>query len=290
MRNMRKGKRKVIKGLVILLFLILFAAGGILVLFHFRPDWRFRAADLVEGWFDSVDMEKTEYKEEELESHAVADLKREDTLLLINVDYPLKTDYVADIVYYKDTDVEMAEEATEAFSELSAAVKEETGDTLYIRGSYRSLEEQEAVYQEQPEVAAIPGSSEHMTGLALDVYVSQFAGYGFLKSEAGQFVNRDCWKYGFIIRYPQFRKSDTDIPYEPWHIRYVGIPHAEIIMGNDLVLEEYIESLEIGSFYSSCGYIITRQSGDTVKVPKGLTEITVSSDNMGNWIVTGKPE
>lgn len=278
------------KWTAIAVFLMVFVVCGILIVFHFRPDWRFRAEDLVDGWLDSVEIEKVEYQEEELETHSVSDLERRDTLLLINEEHPLGTDYEADIIYYKDTDVLMAEAATEGFSQLAEAVMDETGEKLYIRDSYRNLEEQETVYKEQPEVAAIPGSSEHMTGLALDVYVSQFAGYGFLKSESGQLVNRDCWKYGFIIRYPQFREADTKIPYEPWHIRYVGTPHAEIIMRNDMVLEEYIDSLEIGSFYSSCGYVITRQTGDEVKLPGGLSGIVVSSDNMGNWIITGKLE
>lgn len=284
---MKKRTMHNIKWVAIPLAVFLFMACGVLVAFHFRPDWKYRAFDLVDGWFDSVAIEQVEYREEDLVSHAVADLTRDDALLLINEEHPLAADYMADLTYYKDTDVVMAKSATEAFGQLAAAVLEETGETLYIRDSYRSLEEQEVVYQEQPKVAAIPGSSEHMTGLALDVYVSQFAGYGFLKSAAGQFVNQNCWKYGFIIRYPQFRESDTKIPFEPWHIRYVGTPHAEIIMRNDLVLEEYMERLEIGRFYSSCGYLITRQTGDTVKLPEGLSEVTVSSDNMGNWVITG---
>lgn len=285
---MKKRKRNGIKRAVIVLFFILFILGGVGVLFHYRPDWKFRVEDLVTGWFDSVPIEKVEYKQEDLKVIEVSDLERADTLMLVNETYPLEIDYAADLAYYKDTDVVMAKPVMESFSQLAAYVKKETGEKLYIRDAYRNLEEQETVYQEKPDVAAIPGSSEHMTGLALDVYVSQFAGYGFLKSPSGQLVNRDCWQYGFIIRYPQFRETDTKIPFEPWHIRYVGIPHAEIITKNNLILEEYIESLEIGNFYSSCGYIITRQHGDQITIPKEMFDLTVSMDNMGNWIVTGK--
>ncbi len=271
-----------------LLGMIVLAICGIGIVFHLRPDWKFRVADVMGSWFRSVSIEQVEYQEEELKKVPVSEMERNDTLLLINEEHPMPENYEPDLVFYKDTDVKMAEAATEAFHSLAEYIKNKTGEKLYIRDSYRSTEEQEVVYQEQPEVAAIPGSSEHATGLALDVYVAQFAGYGFLKSESGQLVNRDCWNYGFIIRYPQFREEDTKIPYEPWHIRYVGVPHAEIMMKNNMILEEYIESLEIGKFYSSCGYIITRQTGDTVSVPNDLQNVTVSSDNMGNWIVTGK--
>ncbi len=284
----RTGKKKRMRFLILILVICLLGSGT--AIFVLRPDWRFRAWDLVNSWFDSVPMERMEYGEEDLAEYSVSDLKREDVLLLINEEYPVSSQMRPSVSQYKDTDVIMAEAAMEPFSYLSEAVQEKTGSTLYVRDSYRSLEEQEVVYQEQPDVAAVPGSSEHMTGLALDVYVAQYAGYGFLKSDAGQLVNQNCWEYGFIIRYPQFRSGDTKIPYEPWHIRYVGRPHAEIIERNNLVLEEYILGMELGSYYSSCGYCISRQSGDRIKMPKNVTQLTVSADNTGNWIITGKEE
>lgn len=83
------------------------------------------------------------------------------------------------------------------------------------------------------------------------------------------------------------KKDVTGIEYEPWHIRYVGLPHSEIISREYETLEEYFDSLECGKFYRYGGYIISRQKGELVRVPEG-SETTVSSDNCGGWIITVK--
>ena len=82
----------------------------------------------------------------------------------------------------------------------------------------------------------------------MDVYVSGCAGDAFARSAAGKFIEKDGWRYGFIVRYPSYGEDKTGIRYEPWHVRYVGSPHAEIIAKNSLTLEEYIKGLEIGTW------------------------------------------
>ena len=114
-----------------------------------------------------------------------------------------------------------------------------------------------------------------------------FPGKSFLKSPGGQFVNANSWQYGFIIRYPIDKKLITGIPFEPWHIRYVGKPHAEIIYKENLTLEEYIESLDIDKFYKFNDYVISRQKTDILTFPRDLIDIVVSADNKGNFIITG---
>ena len=177
----------------------------------------------------------------------------------------------------------------EAYQKLSSAVYEKFEEKLYISSDFRTSEEQEAIQQTDGDVAADPGSSEHEAGLALDVYVPYFAGFGFIKTDAGRFVNAECWKYGFIIRYPSFGKTETGIPYEPWHIRYVGEPHAKVIYNNHLTLEEYIQSLEIGTWYEVDGYILSRQqvnADGNLLLPNDFGQATVSPDNTGCYVIT----
>lgn len=193
-----------------------------------------------------------------------------------------------ELVNYKDTDVKMDKALVGPYEAISADVKRQTGDNLYIKSSYRTSEEQKTIYLGDKKTAAPPGASEHETGLALDVYIQFFGGNGFLKSEAGQYVNQYSWKHGFIIRYPVFKKGVTGIRFEPWHIRYVGLPHAKIISESGITFEDYLNKLETDKFFKSEEFIISRQAGEILMIPDYLEEAVVSSDNMGNYIITGK--
>jgi len=212
------------------------------------------------------------------------------SLLLINTDYMLSDDFVAETVEYKESGVEMNACITTAYGALCDFIKAKTGDKLYVSSAIRSRTRQQELYEEDPETATVPGASEHETGLCLDIYVAYYAGEGFLKSQAGQLVNSYCDEYGFIIRYPSYGEKKTGIRFEPWHIRYVGFPHAEIIYNNRLTLEEYIDSLEEGVCYEANGYLITRQRpvNGKVYVPTGCDSYVVSQDNTGCYIITGK--
>lgn len=217
-------------------------------------------------------------------------VQSDQSLMLINTEHMLPDDFVAETVEYKDTGVLMNACITTAYAALSDAVKEECGDRLYISSGIRTKEHQQELYEEDPETATIPGASEHETGLCMDVYVAYYAGDGFLQSKAGKFVNFHCDEYGFIIRYPDYGEKETKIRFEPWHIRYVGFPHSEIIYNNRLTLEEYIESLEEGVCYEADGYLITRQrpSDGSILVPSGCESYVISPDNTGCYIITGK--
>lgn len=288
---MRKRKGKKI-GLWILVFILV----SMIVIAYKRPDTRFIIKNICGQKDKKVSLAEVKIDEKQLNFVSVKSIKEKNTdivynytLALINKKYTANEGMASNIVNYKDDDkVKMDKSIINDFNNLKDAVKDEIGDNLYIMDSYRTLEEQKKVYAKDKQVAATPGTSEHEAGLALDVYVASYAGRSFLKSEAGQFVNKDSWKYGFIIRYPLFKKNITGIEFEPWHIRYVGEPHSEIIYKNKLCLEEYIESLKIDTFYKYGDYIISRQSGDKLLIPNNLTEVVVSPDNMGNYIITGK--
>ena len=212
------------------------------------------------------------------------------SMMLVNTQYMLGESFVPDVSEYKDTDVFMSKCMLEAYASLSANIFEKFDKKLYVSSDFRTAEEQEQLYLDDPLTATKVGASEHQTGLALDVYVAYYAGDGFIKSPVGRFVNTECWKYGFIIRYPSYGEDETGIRFEPWHIRYVGQPHANIIYNNHLTLEEYILSLEIGQWYESCGYFICRQAmvdGELI-LPESFKSCTVSPDNTGYYIVTVK--
>lgn len=249
-----------------------------------------------QGWFKTpVEIEATEtqgLKEYTLEELCEDErVSIDQSLMLVNIQYMLPEGFVPDAKEYKDTDVYMNSAMLDAYRALSSAVQEKTGNKLYVSSDLRTAEEQEALYLDDPTTATLPGASEHQSGLALDVYVAYYAGDGFVKSPSGRFVNRYAHEYGFIIRYPSYGYESTGIRFEPWHIRYVGHPHASVIYNNHLTLEEYILSFEIGEWYKIDGYVISRQKAtdtQTILLPENFNSCTISPDNTGHYIITVK--
>lgn len=209
-------------------------------------------------------------------------------LMLINEDFLLPDDFTPAIAEYKDTGVIMNACAISSYAQLSADILQKYKKKLLIKSSFRTEEEQKDTEGIEGFVAR-PGASEHQAGLALDVYVPYFAGSAFPKTDAGRFVNLEGWRYGFIMRYPFDKTAITGIGYEPWHIRYTGQPHAEIMYKNRLTLEEYILQMEENVLYASCGYWISRQRGDRFQLPEHIRSLTVSPDNTGCFIFTMLP-
>jgi D-alanyl-D-alanine carboxypeptidase len=245
-----------------------------------------------QGWFrEEIEIDKKDangfksYTLDELEGDARVSFDR--SLMLINTEYTLPDDFEPDVVEYKDTDVFMSPCMTDAYAVLSAAVKEKTRNKLYVSSDFRTDEEQQALYKDDPLTATLPGASEHQSGLALDVYVAYYAGDGFIKSPSGRYVNSHAHEYGFIIRYPSYGEDVTGIRFEPWHLRYVGHPHSDVIYNNHTTLEEYIEGFEIGEWYEIDGYFVSRQTaGEALTLPNEFESCVISPDNTGCYIVT----
>ncbi len=210
----------------------------------------------------------------------------DESLLLINQTHPISDDDVFDVSEYKDTDVYMNSCMHSDYARLSADISEKFSEKLFVMSAYRTKEEQQQAITEEGEKAAGVNESEHRAGLALDVYVRYYAGEAFLQTDTGKYVNSECYRYGFIIRYPKYGEKITGIGYEPWHIRYVGYPHAEIIMLNKLTLEEYISGFELGKFYRYGDYLITKQDPKNTFLPHSFESAVISSDNDGNIIIT----
>ncbi len=209
------------------------------------------------------------------------------TLMLVNRENPLPVDYEADIVEYNGA--RMHPHMVDAYIALRDRVQERTHVRIYVASDYRTREEQAEILLESEEGTAAPlGCSEHEAGLALDVYAPYFAGMEFLRSPAGRDVNRICKEHGFIIRYPRNKESVTSIAYEPWHLRYVGLPHATVMTDADLTLEEYVAYLTPEIWFQCEEYLILRTEKDSVLLPYGWESCEFSPDNTGYRIITVK--
>lgn len=94
--------------------------------------------------------------------------------------------------------------------------------------------------------SAPPGASEHETGFSMDIVSTEFEDldFKFENTKSFKWLINNCYKYGFILRYPKDKVSITKYAYEPWHYRYVGKVAAEDIMKNNLCLEEYLSKLD----------------------------------------------
>lgn len=283
-------KRK-IKRLSLLLICSIMVVMAIVIIA--KPAYRFTAKQYFLSFGNHVDLEELDKNNFDYETVDVKDIGKKDyiidqSMMLVNTSNPLNNDFKPEIKEYKQTGVKMNKCVISAYNKLSNDITNNTNEKLYVMSSYRTAAEQKEIEKEQGDDTAMPaGSSEHQTGLGLDVYFDKHAGSAIITCEAGRYLNENCWKSGFIIRYPAGKKSSTGIDYEPWHIRYVGSPHSEIIMKNHLSLEEYYNSLEIGKFYKYNDYIISRQNTNKLIISDGIKTV-VSSDNEGGYIITVK--
>lgn len=105
---------------------------------------------------------------------------------------------------------------------------------------------QEKAIQEAGRWVAVPGTSEHQTGLALDIVAASYQVLDQKQENTAEqkWLMEHCWEYGFILRYPSDKSEITGIGYEPWHYRYVGRETAIAIRDSGLCFEEYLKSLE----------------------------------------------
>lgn len=136
----------------------------------------------------------------------------------------------------------------------------------YICASYRTMKKQKALFadkvkrvllegcpkdeaeDEAAKTVARPGTSEHQLGLALDIVDADDPQLETWQEDTPvqQWLMKNSWKYGFVLRYPPEKSSITGIIYEPWHYRYVGRQAAEEMYTRGLCLEEYLKEREEG--------------------------------------------
>ena len=206
-------------------------------------------------------------------------------LMLVNFEHPLPKDFFPELIEYNGA--RMHPLMRDPYIALRDDVQAKTGVRIYVASDYRTPEEQAEINKESESgIAAQVGCSEHEAGLALDVYAPYCDGMRFLRSRAGREVNRICADYGYIIRYPDGAQSITGISYEPWHLRYVGQPHARIIADSRITLEEYFDHLTPNVWYASGDCLIARLSPDALVLPIDFAHCDLSPDNTGYYIVT----
>lgn len=153
--------------------------------------------------------------------------------------------------------------ACNAFLELQKAAAAENV-TVWMQSGYRSVSYQTSLYEKKTnyykqqgyddakakEMAAAivnpPGYSEHNCGLAADLNSPEHTGLdeGFENTAAFRWLCQHAGEYGFILRYPKGAEEKTEITYEPWHWRYVGVENAAKINASGLCFEDYIAALQ----------------------------------------------
>ncbi len=165
-----------------------------------------------------------------------------DGILVANKSYSLPSTY----------DPGMLPETEAAFDQLTADAAAQ-GLDIYLGSGYRDYAFQVECYNSMVDaygkeyadsVSARPGFSEHQTGYTIDCNTIDNT---FAETDEGRWLAEHCWEYGFIIRYPQGKEAITGYDYESWHIRYVGVEHAQAIWEQGITLEEY---LDIDSVYA----------------------------------------
>ncbi|HJD46296.1 MAG TPA: D-alanyl-D-alanine carboxypeptidase family protein [Candidatus Mediterraneibacter norfolkensis] len=180
-------------------------------------------------------------------------------LALVNEGHPLDTEYtpaeLTEIDSERSVDSRIAESLQNMLDDGAAA-----GLSMYVASAYRSYDKQRDVfnstmqdwisrgytplnaYDETKKSVAVPGASEHATGLAVDIISSEYEELDDRQGDTDEqkWLMEHCWEYGFILRYPEEKADITGIIYEPWHYRYVGEEAAKEITEQGGTLEEYI--------------------------------------------------
>ena len=193
------------------------------------------------------------------------DTKEDSITVLVNREYRMSADYIpADLVvpnvrfsFYGTFEKSYVRKVTAGALEKLFAAAERDGVILKAVSGYRSYARQKEIYDRNVSsrgksatdlVSAKPGSSEHQTGLTIDVS-SEAVGCALEESfgdtSDGKWLAKNCHNYGFIIRYPKDKTKITGYSYEPWHIRYVGRKLATYLYKKDLTLEEYYKTTTV---------------------------------------------
>lgn len=188
-----------------------------------------------------------------------SEIESNDFMVLVNKTNVLSSDYVpSNLVIPKikfNGDVNnkyVVSEVAMALEDMFTDAKKENIVLLGVSG-YRSYTYQDNLYKNKvrtkgkvyaDKYVALPGSSEHQLGLAMDLVSSEYATLdsGFAKTDAYKWLEDNMQNYGFILRYPEGKEDITGYAFEPWHIRYVGVEAAKDIKGRGVTLEEYLDS------------------------------------------------
>lgn len=219
-------------------------------------------------------------------------------LILINKQYGVACDTSENLVTVNNN-VQMERQSAVFLQDLMHEIG--GWDSIVPVSGWRSMAQQQAIWdscmkEDGPEYThtyvAVPGHSEHQTGLAIDLGLRQ-EHIDFICPEfpdtgvCGRFRQRAA-DYGFILRYPAGKENITGIGCEPWHFRYVGIPHAQIMTENLQTLEEYTEYIR--QFDSPLHPYCIRVNGRAIYVsyiPAGPAQTAIEVNEAAPYRISG---
>jgi D-alanyl-D-alanine carboxypeptidase len=187
-----------------------------------------------------------------------------DFCMLVNKKYPLPSNYVPtnlvdssspnlDFILDPNEKILIVEDVLIAFNQLKEAGLKD-GHHIEIESGYRSYHYQEKLRKHYiatkgeewtRKYVALPGTSEHQTGLAIDFLLvrnSKLIEEMNDDDKEVHWVHQNAHLYGFIIRYPKNKERITGYSYEPWHLRYVTKKTAIFLKENNITLEEYFQN------------------------------------------------
>jgi len=239
-----------------------------------------------------------------LQSHAAND---SGLLWLVNKDNRLSSSFEP-VELGEHQGIKLHSAAKDAFMQMLKAMQSDGIHGLRLQSAYRTFNYQHTVFNKRikelmakgysaidAEIEASmsvqpPGASEHQLGLALDVTLDGSLTESFGETRAGKWLEERSHEYGFIIRYPSKKTDVTQIVYEPWHLRYVGIPHSLIINNLDLTLEEYlsyIKEVEAYIYWDEYNeyYLVTYSEALPVELSHEVVDIS-SLNKKSGYIIT----
>ena len=237
------------------------------------------------------------------------------SLILVNHDIPFifpseefndlisVSEYLTDTIGITSVNTILSASIIAPLNKMMDEFYESTGiSNVVIRSAFRSLAGQQQIFDRTVREwgrrnallwASPPGHSEHHTGLAFDFGITR-SGQIEMFDGTGTFnwIPRNSHRFGFILRYPRGKTEITGTNFEPWHYRYVGIPHASIIRNNNWAFEEYIEWIRKYTFeepytftFEETEYIIYFSPETEIRLPYDV-DFIISGNNIDGFIIT----
>jgi len=183
-----------------------------------------------------------------------------DNIFLVNYNNPIPEGYVDNIELAEVEGGHKLEKTAAENLKLMLKDARAAGLNPVIVSSFRTNKKQQTLHNNQisrqlrygvsrdvaadlaRRVVAYPGTSEHEIGLAADIVSGKYTGLDKKQEDTkeAKWLMENCANYGFILRYPSDKTETTEIIYEPWHYRYVGLPYSQEIRDKDITLEEYL--------------------------------------------------
>lgn len=261
-RNQRRLQHKII-GFCLFTFLLGFLFGRVVLA---AEQILYEPADVSAVKSPTAQKEEKGLENVLLSQNELPDIQEEEeawNLRLVNWEHSVPEDFTVELTEVGEGH-QVDSRIAQALLDMIAAGKRD-GHQIWIASSYRTMKKQTELYQnkvanlkrlgyseteareEAGTVVAVPGTSEHQLGLAVDLVSSEYTGLDERQeqTQSYQWLVQHCAEYGFILRYPNGKTDITGIIYEPWHFRYVGKEVAKEIMEEGICLEEYLEKKSV---------------------------------------------